>query len=234
MPGIRQRVGETKAWLCDWRVEPDFKQIVEKSLALFGVFTGVTLSFYVKDFLFSDKIPAGFEQFSIASRSLMALAVISLLLRYIVGSAVHLTATYVPKVTTTIEAIDGRHVLVEKKQPKSKSLFWLFFDMLMLVVFGLVAVLITYSAGLEELMLRSGYFISLGLVWNVVALLFRPGDTAVAERWWWIDMFQLIVTLALIVTPGFVVLKTFVLAGVYLFCLFLDFCVVSRPPPPPL
>lgn len=33
---------------------PDFKQIVEKTLAVFAVFTGATLTFYVKDFLFSE------------------------------------------------------------------------------------------------------------------------------------------------------------------------------------
>lgn len=41
MPDVRN--------LCDWGAAPDFKQIVGKSLALFGVFTGVTLSFYIKD-----------------------------------------------------------------------------------------------------------------------------------------------------------------------------------------
>jgi hypothetical protein len=51
--GIREMAN----WLCDWNVKPDFKQIVEKSLALFGVFTGVTLSFYIKDFLFGNNIP---------------------------------------------------------------------------------------------------------------------------------------------------------------------------------
>jgi len=41
MPDVRN--------LCDWGAAPDFKQIVGKSLALFGVFTGVRLSFYIKD-----------------------------------------------------------------------------------------------------------------------------------------------------------------------------------------
>jgi hypothetical protein len=110
MPGIRQRVSETRAWLYDRDAQPDCKQIVENSLALFGVFTGVTLSFYIRDFLFGDKIPWGFRDFSLWERGLMTASVISLLLRYIVGSAVHLTATHVPKVTTTIKKIGGKQV----------------------------------------------------------------------------------------------------------------------------
>ncbi len=221
--------------LCDWGAAPDFKQIVEKSLALFGVFTGVTLSFYIKDFLFGDRIPPGFAQFPAWARTLVALSVIALLLRYIVGSAVHLTATYVVQVSTTLklDTATSRRVLVEEKQPpKLNSLPWLFFDILMLVVFGVLAVWIIYSANFGEFMLRSGYFISLGLIWSVIALFCRPADRAVAERWWWIDMFQLGITLLLIFTSCDVLVKTTILALVYTFCLFLDFCVVSRPPRP--
>jgi hypothetical protein len=217
--------------LCNWNATPDFKQIVEKSLALFGVFTGVTLSFYIKDFLFGDNIPPGFRHFSAWDRSMVALSVIALLLRYIVGSAVHLTATYVVQVTATVDPVTN--VLTEVKYPpKLNSLFWLFVDILVLVGFGIVAVLIIYSADFGQFMLRSGYFISMGVGWNVIALFCRPKDRAVAERWWWIDMAQLAFTLGLILVSFDVVVKTTALAVVYLFCLFLDFCVVSRPPPP--
>ena len=232
MAGIRQRMSETRAWLYDRDAQPDFKQIVEKSLALFGVFTGVTLSFYIKDFLFGDKIPLGFRDFSLWERGLMTASVISLLLRYIVGSAVHLTATYVPKVTTTIQEIGGKQVLFEEKKSRSASLFWLCFDIVVLVAFGMVAVLIIYSSDFGEFLRHSGYFIALGLLWNVVALFCRPDDRAVAERWWWIDMWQLIITIALMVPSGLVLERTIVLAVVYVSFLFLDFCVVSRPPPP--
>jgi hypothetical protein len=47
-------VAGIKEWFYDPGAEPDFKQIVDKSLVLFGVFTGATLSFYVKDFLLAD------------------------------------------------------------------------------------------------------------------------------------------------------------------------------------
>jgi hypothetical protein len=222
--GIREMAN----WLCDWNVKPDFKQIVEKSLALFGVFTGVTLSFYIKDFLFGNNIPVGFTDFSVWSRILVSASVIALLLRYIVGSAVHLNATYV-KVTTRIE----NNILVEQKQPKSELLGWLFFDIIMLVAFGILAVYIIYSIDLKEFLARSIEFVLVGLVWSVIALAWRPGDRAVAERWCVIDGIQLIITAALYLMPWSDFWKTLVLAVIYIFCLFLDFCVVSRPPPKP-
>ena len=129
------------------------------------MFTGVTLSFYVKDFLFGDRIPDGFKDFSVWSRIFVSASVIALLLRYIVGSAVHLNETYVAKVTTTIE----NNALVEHKEPKSKSLGWLFFDILMLVGFGILAVYIIYSIDFEEFLARSVVFIVVGLVWSVIA-----------------------------------------------------------------
>jgi hypothetical protein len=215
-------------WFHDRNAKPDFKQIVEKSLALFGVFTGVTLSFYIKDFLFGDNILVGFLSFSVSGRILISASVIALLLRYIVGSAVHLNATYVAKVTTSI---DNQNVLIEKKELKSESLGWLFFDILILVVFGLLAVYIIYSPDLDDFLWRSANFIFVGLLWSVIALLFRPADRPVAARWAWIDGFQLVVTLLLLyAVPWSDFTKTWALAVTYMVCLFLDFCVVSRPP----
>ena len=227
--GIRATI----EWMCDWNARPDFKQIVEKSLALFGVFTGVAFSFYVKDFLFGTNLKPAFTGFPVVGRILIAVSVISLLLRYIIGSAVHLNATYVAKVTTTIQQIEGRQVLVEDKELKSDSLGWLFFDIIMLVGFGILAVLITDSKNFEDFLLHSLYFILAGLVWSGFALLWRPLDFDIAQRWWFIDMWQLIITLALIVMPWNVLGKAAVLAIVYAVCLFFDLCVVSRSPPAP-
>ena len=193
------------------------------------MFTGVTLSFYVKDFLFGDRIPDGFKDFSVWSRIFVSASVIALLLRYIVGSAVHLNETYVAKVTTTIE----NNALVEHKEPKSKSLGWLFFDILMLVGFGILAVYIIYSIDFEEFLARSVVFIVVGLVWSVIAYIWRPGDRVVAERWCVIDGFQLIITAVVYVTGWSDFWKALLLAIVYIFCLFLDFCMVSRPPAAP-
>jgi hypothetical protein len=215
-------------WFYDRNAKPDFKQIVEKSLALFGVFTGVTLSFYIKDFLFGDNIPIGFVDFSWFGRTLISASVISLLLRYIVGSAVHLNATYVAKVTTTIQ----NNVLVEAKQPKSELLGLLFFDIVILVVFGILAVVIIYSHDLDEFLLHSAAFIGVGLGWSLIALRWRPGDGPVALRWAVIDGFQLAVTLLLLYAiPWSDFTKAWVLAFLYVGCLYIDFGVVSRPPP---
>jgi hypothetical protein len=226
--------------LCDCGATPDFKQIVEKSLALFGVFTGVTLSFYIKDFLFGDNIPIGFLDFAWFDRVLISASVIALLLRYIVGSAVHLNATYVAKVTTRIV----NNVLVEEKQPKSENLGWLFLDIVFLVAFGLLAVVIIYSADMDKFLLHSAAFIAFGLAWSAIAYRWREGDKPIAARWLAIDGFQLAVTLGLYyaacwsVTDWSDFTKTWLLAPIYVACLFLDFCVVSRPPPtlgvPPL
>jgi hypothetical protein len=218
-----------KDWISNPDVEPDFKQIVEKSLALFGVFTGVTLSFYIKDFLFVDKVPVGFMNFPLWSRTLIALAVISLLLRYIVGSAVHLNATYVAK-APKLEMKDDKLALVEEKSHKSGPLGWLFFDVLMLIGFGLLTVRITYAIDFDELMWFSIWFILVGLGWSVVAYVWRPRDRPVAERWILIDLCQVAVTWGLFLTPGYHLTKTVLLALAYIFCLFLDLCVVSRPP----
>ena len=214
-------------WFYDRNAKPDFKQIVEKSLALFGVFTGVTLSFYIKDFLFGDNILAGFRGFSKMDRALISASVISLLLRYIVGSAVHLNATYVAKVTTRIV----NNVLVEEKQPKSENLRWLFFDLLILVIFGLLAVYIIYSPNLQEFLWRSAIFILVGLFWSVVALAVRRGDRPIAARWAVIDGFQFLLTLGLYEASCSDSGKISWLAIIYIGFLFVDFGVVSRPPP---
>ena len=38
-------MGSVNAWLCDWGAEPDFQEIVDKSLSLFSVFSAVSFSF---------------------------------------------------------------------------------------------------------------------------------------------------------------------------------------------
>jgi hypothetical protein len=223
--------------LCDWNAQPDFKQIVEKSLTLFGVFTGVTLSFYIKDFLFAVDPPHGFREFPTWSRVLIAVAVIALLLRYIIGSAVHLNSTYVAKVVTTIRqtSLDGMPVRMfavdEAKSMKSERLGWLFFDMLMLIAFGMFAVSITYAFDFDDIIWRSIWFILVGLGWSGIAALYRPLDQEIAERWLVIDLVQLGIMAALLMFSWPATVKAVILAAVNVLCLFLDLAVVSRPPP---
>jgi len=237
MTGIRQ-------WFYNANAEPDFKQIVEKSLALFGVFTGATLSFYVKDFLLMDKDVQGFKELPLWSRACVVAAVIALLLRYIVGSASHLNARYVPKVTTTWleEAIvkDAQNkdvrlsVLRERKTLVSSSLGWLFFDIVMLVAFGVVAVFIIQAPDLEWLMFFASCFVFAGFAWSVIAFFLRKDDAVIAQRWMAIDMTQLLITLLLmyLLWIGWLgtLQTTAILAAVYVSCLLVDFTVMSRPP----
>jgi hypothetical protein len=167
-----QTIRRAKDWICDWSVKPDFKQIVDKSLTLFGVFTGVTLSFYIKDFLFVDKVPPGFTEFPLWSRALIVIAVTTLLLRYIIGSAVHLNVRYVPAVNDVFRQKSedgGMEFAIEERKLKSESIGLLFFDVLVLLVFGIFAVAITYALDFEELMWRSFYFMMVGVVWGVIA-----------------------------------------------------------------
>jgi hypothetical protein len=224
-------------WLCDWNAKPDFKQVVEKSLSLFGVFTGVTLSFFIKDFLFAVDAPTGFREFPTWSRALIAVAVIALLLRYIVGSAVHLNSTYVPKAITTFRQTSPdtapvrEFVLDEVKPLKSERFGWLFFDILMLIAFGMFAVSITYAYDFDDIIWRSIWFILVGLAWSVVAALWRPRDLEVAKRWLVIDFVQLGAMAGLLMFPCPPVGKAIALAAANVLCLWFDLAVVSHPPP---
>jgi hypothetical protein len=240
-------VAGIRDWFSDTAAEPDFKEIVDKSLVLFGVFTGATLSFYVKDFLLADKDLAGFNGFSVSARACLVAAVIALLLRYIVGSASHLNATYVPKVTTSHKVIFGTDaagnpvaevVSSEHRELASASLRWLFFDIAFLVLFGIVAVFIIQASNLEQFMWSASLFVAVGFVWGVFAYFCRSSrDVLFAKRWMAIDIVQVAITVALIYSLRWGWFgdhgNTFVpaiLAAVYVFCLFIDFAVGSRPP----
>jgi hypothetical protein len=246
-------VAGIREWFYNPDAEPDFKQIVDKSLVLFGVFTGATLSFYVKDFLLADKDLAGFNGFSVWTRACLVAAVIALLLRYIVGSASHLNATYVPKVTPSYKAIiaedaDGNQIaeLVssESRELASSSLGWLFIDIAFLVLFGIVAVFIIQASNLEQFMYRASIFVAVGFVWGAVAFVCQPlrfhrspRDVKFAKRWMAIDIGQVAITVALIYFLRWRVFGDYgdicvpvVLAAVYVFCLYVDFAVGSRPP----
>jgi cytochrome b subunit of formate dehydrogenase len=243
-------MADIPGWFYDRDAEPDFKPIVEKSLSLFAVFTGVVFSFYVKDFVFGPddpKILHNFAGFSFCSKIFVAVTVTTLLLRYIVGSAAHLNARYLPKTTLCLEgsvATDpnggvfqaGRDVyprkmaLREDKVITEKRLGWLYFDIGVLVAFGGLAIYLTFAPSLEDLMRRCLYFVAAGFLWGVIAQ-FRCADRYLARRWIIIDGAQSAVTLLLIWQHDVlgVLPTTAVLAAVYMFCLVVDFAVVSRP-----
>jgi uncharacterized membrane protein (DUF485 family) len=229
-------------WFYDPAKSPDYKQIVEKSISLFAVFTGATLSFYIGDFLFANKLPDEFMAFPFWSRACLVAAVIALLLRYIVGSAVHLNLMYVPKArpefVEIIERDDAGHELRyfairEPTEPESTSLWRLFFDLVVLVVFGILAVSIIHARDLQEFLSLAAWFVFAGFLWGVFAFLLRPEDREIAKRWMVIDIVQAAVTVILLigVWHGWDKLPTTaVLAALYVFFLLVDLAVVSRPP----
>jgi hypothetical protein len=154
-------------------VSSGYKQIVENSHRIFTVFTGATLSFYVND-LFSAKE---------AWRFWAVPAVIALMLRYNVGSAIHLNQTYA----------------TAKTEP---SCIWLFFDIVSLVAFGFLALFIIKGPDdIDTLMWRSLYFVSAGFTWSLIAL-FRGGKQAeIGCTWMKVDGSQVGVTLLMILAP---------------------------------
>jgi hypothetical protein len=235
-------------WFCNTTAEPDFKQIVEKSLMLFGVFTGATLSFYIKDFLFAAEkdLPPGFMNFPMWSKACVAAAAIALLLRYIVGSAAHLNARYVPKVRSALQenivadALGNTRIqlaLTENKEIVSRSLWCLFFDIVVLVAFGILAVAIIHAPDLQQFMLLALCFLLAGFVWGLVAYASRREDAEIAKRWMVIDIIQAAITGVLLcgLRGDWIgsLKTTAILAAIYVFCLLLDLAVISRPPAVP-
>lgn len=184
----------------------NYKQIVENSHRVFTVFTGAALSFYVTE-LFTKAEPAW--------RFWIMPAAIALLLRYIVGSAIHLNNTY-----------------ASAQSENLSSEFSLFFDIFWLVLFGYLAVFIIRSATLDDFMWRAVLFVGGGFVWSVVAR-FRGGkEKDIATKWLWIDGGQILFTLAVLYVPKVFALsvnpQAIALAVGYLVCLFLDFRYMVR------
>lgn len=214
---------------CNPNQEPDFKLIVDRAVAVFAVYTGATLSFYVKDFLFTkDNLHAfhGVRDWASYWGSWALVAVVALLLRYIIGSAVHLNRTYVPKETQHIKD----NIIEVTKTYQSTSLCWLFFDILFLIVFGILAFFITSSATIEQLMWRSIYFMAGGLIWAFVASACRKPDKVIATEWLVIDTAQIGLTFILICLNVAPIYKAVPLTLIYLVCLFADLYILAKPP----
>jgi len=208
--------------------KPDFKLIVDRTIAVFAVYTGATLSFFVKDFLPSEKnLSNNADVFAWAAnwRSWVVIAVIALLLRYIVGSAVQLNRAYVPKEDLKI-GTDG--VITATKTYKSASVCWLFFDVLFLIGFGVLAFFLTTGASVEGFLWRSIYFTTGGFLWSLIAALFRSGERKVACLWLVLDGAQIAITLFLVCLSWGDLAKSMALAIFYLVFLFIDFYVLAR------
>jgi hypothetical protein len=207
--------------------KPDFKFIVDRTIAVFAVYTGATLTFFVKDFLFSrnNLETIDFCGWATYWGSWVVIAVIALLLRYIVGSAVQLNRAYVPKESLTINGPAIKTV----KSYDSKSVCWLFFDMLFLIAFGIIAFFLTTGTTIDGFMWRAICFVAGGFTWSLIAVAFSRGSPKVAKAWLWIDGIQIVFTLWLLYLDLGDLTKSVILAIFYLLFLFADLCVLARP-----
>jgi hypothetical protein len=112
--------------ICQPNDNPDLKQIIDRTMALFAVYTGATLSFFVKDFLFSAE---NLKKYTTLADWLqywgfwISLAVVALLLRYILGSACHLNQVYIAKTT---QKIDNNKIVTDAQTLRSANICWLF------------------------------------------------------------------------------------------------------------
>ena len=127
---------------------PKFEEIVKVVIATFAVFTGVAIKDYITSNVLGDLHWVAF------------VALVSLLLRYIIGSGVHLTYTYARKEGTDAE-------------PNSSSVFLLAKDFGFVVYFGFVAVQMAKAQDFGTFWLFAEYFLIAGLIWSVTDCVIR-------------------------------------------------------------
>jgi hypothetical protein len=148
-------------------------------------------------------------------------ALSALLLRYMLGSAVHLHRTYVPP--TPEQPI----------LPDWWTIIFFFKDLFFLILFGLLAIKITQSADVPEFINRSAIFILWGLIWGLIDFGVRFIQAAVTARpmnlanywleinWILMDVAQYILALLILQTGNYKLLTL-----VFLLFLFLDVVVL--------
>lgn len=141
----------------------DFEQFVKAVLATFAVFTGFVFSSYLRDDLVLAEFKGwfGWVVWFGEWRFWGLFALMALLLRYIMGSAVHLTFMYVPVKTNGQPA-----------RSRSESVVLLFKDLVFLVAFGVIAMSIANAAktdtGAEVFMQRAMLFVAAGFIWSLL------------------------------------------------------------------
>jgi hypothetical protein len=219
--------------ICRPHARPDLKQIVDRTMALFAVYTGATLSFFVKDFLFSD---ANLNTYGELSDWLhywgfwVSLAVVSLLLRYILGSASHLNHVYIAK---PAQRIDGNRIVTDTENQvlRSANICWLFVDILFLIAFGILAVLITRATGsVAVVMMHCVYFIVAGMLWSLLAAVYRANEDErlIAIIWLFVDFGQIVLTLIILALPIGELWQAVILGVSYLLFLWFDLYSLVR------
>jgi hypothetical protein len=209
---------------------PDIKQVVDRILAFFSVYTGAVLTFFVKDFLFAAdniKLYPNISDWLDYWGLWITLAVVALLLRYILGTAAHLNYTYIAKNQQIIKR-DIIQTSINPATYKSRSVCWLFFDLLFIIVFGILVMLITRATDtVSVIMWHALYFLFGGFVWSVIAAFARKNERRIGVMWMIVDGLQIVLTLAVLGAPFTEFAQAVILGSIYVLFLFADlYCIV--------
>jgi hypothetical protein len=193
-----------------------FEDTVRTILTTFGVFTG----FVIKSAIDGIKFPPSqswWDALDVVKDShlFVCLATIALLLRFIIGSAVHLNLCYVV-------------------EPRSVKPVMLFKDLAFLIVFGLLAVfMIKAGDNVASFATRAFVFVLIGLLWSLVDAFVRQGQTGgeqslFSRMWIKIDAGQLVLILIVyyLIPADYDWSQAFVLAVGFAVALYMDMKVV--------
>jgi hypothetical protein len=201
-----------------------FEDSVRTILTTFGVFTGFAIKSAIDGIHFPPAKSWGDAVDVLWDPQLfVCIATVALILRFILGSGVHLYLCYVV-------------------EPRSTKPVMLFKDLAFLMIFGLMAIfMIKAGDNLAAFSARAFIFISIGLVWSVVDALARWGQTGgekslFSAQWIEIDIAQLALILAVYFLIASDLTRALLLAVGFSISLYLDMKVVlaaRKPAPPP-
>jgi hypothetical protein len=157
-----------------------FEDTVKTVLTTFGVFTGFVIKAAIDQIEFPPS-KSWWDTLDLLKdpHLFVCIATVALLLRFIIGSAVHLNLCYVV-------------------EPRSVKPVMLFKDVAFLIVFGLLAVfMIKAGDNVVSFATRAAVFISIGLLWSIVDAFVRRGQTGGEQslfsgEWIGIDLAQLV------------------------------------------
>lgn len=214
---------------------PDFDLVVKTVLATFAVFTGYVYSTSLKTLDLGETSGVfGWTAWFCKPSLWAVLALMALLLRYIIGSAIHLTYMYVPP---------------EKGKPsRSKLIILLFKDLLFLVAFGVIAMAISNdtipkqdgSFAPAPFLRDAMLFLAAGFAWSILDTLSRciaarvcskpntEGPTFFWVIWSVLDAAQFLLTLGILAIGWGPLASMFWLAIVYAIFLVLDVAAILR------
>jgi drug/metabolite transporter superfamily protein YnfA len=196
-----------------------FEDSVKAILTTFGVFTGFVIKGAIEGINFkpsSSWLDSRDEFLGLLTNPhlYICLATVALLLRFILGSAVHLNLCYVV-------------------EPRSKMPIMLFKDLAFLIVFGVIAVfMIDAKNDVLAFAARAGVFVLVGLLWSVIDRAVRRGQTSPGEKslfsreWILIDLCQLVAILIVLFVVSNDLLGAFILAVGFSIALYRDMTVV--------